>query len=138
MEREIRRMRLRKSWVCWIVLYSLYTSQSYLTEVILNWEKASIRSICKGICLISDRWRKTIALWMALCLWLVFPGSLRKQTEETMGSKPVSNSPPWPLHQFLPLVPALFEFLSDFLWWITVTWKNRPNNPFHCQITFLS
>jgi hypothetical protein len=36
---------------------------------------------------------------------LVVLGSLREQAEQARGGKPVSNIPPWPLHQ-LPL-PAL-------------------------------
>ena len=32
---------------------------------------------------------------------LVVLGSIRKQTEKTMGSKPVNSSPPWPLYQLL-------------------------------------
>jgi hypothetical protein len=41
---------------------------------------------------------------------LVVLGSIRKQTEHAMGSKPVSNIPPWPLHQLL--LPELLEFQS--------------------------
>jgi hypothetical protein len=33
---------------------------------------------------------------------LVVLGSIRKQAEQARGSKPVSNIPPWPLHQLLP------------------------------------
>jgi hypothetical protein len=33
---------------------------------------------------------------------LVVLGSIRKQAEQARGSKPVSSSPPWPLHQLLP------------------------------------
>jgi hypothetical protein len=33
---------------------------------------------------------------------LVVPGSVRKQAEQAMRSKPVSSTPPWPLHQLLP------------------------------------
>lgn len=32
---------------------------------------------------------------------LVVLGSIRKQAEQTRGSKPVRNIPPWPLHQLL-------------------------------------
>jgi hypothetical protein len=32
---------------------------------------------------------------------LVVLGSIRKQAEQAMGSKPVSSIPPWPLHQLL-------------------------------------
>ena len=41
---------------------------------------------------------------------LVVLGSIRKQTEQAKGSKPVSNIPPWPLHQLL--LPDLLEFQS--------------------------
>jgi len=41
---------------------------------------------------------------------LVVLGSIREQAEEARGSKPVSNIPPWPLHQLL--LPALCEFQS--------------------------
>jgi hypothetical protein len=36
--------------------------------------------------------------------------SIRKQAEQTRGSKPASNIPPWPLHQLL--LPDLLEFQS--------------------------
>jgi hypothetical protein len=41
---------------------------------------------------------------------LVVLGSIRKQAEQGRGSKPVSNIPPWPLHQLL--LPDLLEFQS--------------------------
>jgi hypothetical protein len=41
---------------------------------------------------------------------LVALGSIRKQVEQARGSKPVSNIPPWPLHQLL--LPDLLEFQS--------------------------
>ena len=41
-------------------------------------------------------------------------GSIRKQAEQAMGSKPVSNIPPWPLHQLV--FPDQLEFHPDFLW----------------------
>ena len=37
-------------------------------------------------------------------------GSIGKQAEQDRGSKPVSNIPPWPLHQLL--LPDLLEFQS--------------------------
>jgi hypothetical protein len=33
---------------------------------------------------------------------LVVLGSIRKQAETARGSKPVNNTPSWPLHQLLP------------------------------------
>jgi hypothetical protein len=41
---------------------------------------------------------------------LVVLGSIREQAEQARGSKPVSNFPPWPLHQLL--LPDLLEFQS--------------------------
>ena len=37
-------------------------------------------------------------------------GSIRKQAEQMRGNKPVSNIPPWPLHQLL--LPDLLESQS--------------------------
>jgi hypothetical protein len=41
---------------------------------------------------------------------LVVLGSIRKKAEQARESKPVSNIPPWPLHQLL--LPDLLEFQS--------------------------
>jgi hypothetical protein len=41
---------------------------------------------------------------------LVVLGSIRKQAEQTRGSRPVRNILPWPLHQLL--LPDLLEFQS--------------------------
>jgi hypothetical protein len=41
---------------------------------------------------------------------VVILGSIRKQAEQARGSKPVTNIPPWPLHQLL--LPDLLEFQS--------------------------
>jgi hypothetical protein len=41
---------------------------------------------------------------------LVVWGSIREQAGQARGSKPVSNIPPWPLHQLL--LPDLLEFQS--------------------------
>jgi hypothetical protein len=41
---------------------------------------------------------------------LVVLGSIRMQAEQARGSKPISNIPPWPLHQLL--LPDLLEFQS--------------------------
>jgi hypothetical protein len=45
---------------------------------------------------------------------LVVLGSIREQTEQARGSKPVSNIPPWLLHQLL--LPDLLKFKSCILW----------------------
>ena len=39
---------------------------------------------------------------------LVVLDSIREQAEQARGSKPVSNTPPWPLHQLL--LPNLLDF----------------------------
>jgi hypothetical protein len=41
---------------------------------------------------------------------IIVLGSIREQAEQARGSKPVSNIPPWPLHQLL--LPDLLEFQS--------------------------
>jgi hypothetical protein len=41
---------------------------------------------------------------------VVVLGPIRMHAEQTRGSKPVSNIPPWPLHQLL--LPDLLEFQS--------------------------
>ena len=41
---------------------------------------------------------------------LVVLGSIREQSEQARGGKPVKNIPPWPLHQLL--LPDLLEFQS--------------------------
>ena len=41
---------------------------------------------------------------------LLVLGSVRKQAEQGRGSKPVSSTPSWPLHQLLP--PDLLELQS--------------------------
>jgi hypothetical protein len=44
---------------------------------------------------------------------LIVLGFIREQAEQAMGSKPVKNIPPWPLHQLL--LPDLLEFQSWLL-----------------------
>jgi hypothetical protein len=47
----------------------------------------------------------------AHCGWChPWAGSIREQAEQARRSKPVSNIPPWPLHQLL--LPDLLEFQS--------------------------
>jgi hypothetical protein len=41
---------------------------------------------------------------------LVVLGSIRELAEQARGGKPVSNIPPWPLHQLL--LPDLLDFQS--------------------------
>jgi hypothetical protein len=68
---------------------------------------------------------------------LVVLGSIRKQTEQAMGSKPVSSTPPWPLHQLLLQVPVLLEFLTSFADIHTTLQTCKPNKPFPPQLPLL-
>ena len=43
--------------------------------------------------------------------WMAVLGFIRKQAEQSRGSKPVSYISPWPLHQLL--LPNLLEFQSS-------------------------
>ena len=61
-----------------------------------------------GIFSISDQVGR--ALVGGTTFGLVLLGSIREQAEQARGSKPVSNIPPWPLHQLL--LPDLLEFQS--------------------------
>jgi hypothetical protein len=45
---------------------------------------------------------------------LVILDSIRKQAEKARGNRPISNIPPWPLHQLL--LPDLLSSIPDFLW----------------------
>ena len=42
----------------------------------------------------------------------VVMGSIKRQAEQAMGSKPGSSTAPWPLYRSFFQVPALLEFLS--------------------------
>lgn len=50
-------------------------------------------------------------------------GTLRKQAEQALGSKPVSNVPPRPLLQFLPRLP----FVKDYRYKPNL--KNQLSSP---------
>jgi hypothetical protein len=69
---------------------------------------------------------------------LVVLGSVRKQAEKAMKSKPLSSTPPWPLHQQLPpgscpvWVPVLNPF-TDEQQCGNVTW----NQPFLLQVALI-
>jgi hypothetical protein len=56
----------------------------------------SVQTVGKplDIFLISDQWRRVKSTVGGAIPRL---GSLRKQTEQPMGSKPVGSTPPWPL-----------------------------------------
>lgn len=52
--------------------------------------------------LINDWFRRAQPAVSSAAPGQVVLGWIRKQTEQTTESKPVSNTPPWPLLQFLP------------------------------------
>lgn len=68
-------------------------------------------------------------------LELVILGAIRKQAEKVTRSKPASSTPPWPLYQFLPWVPALSS-LNDSLH--TVRWNKAFLLKLLCSMVFLS
>jgi hypothetical protein len=90
------------------------TSWSYHRGMGLPWGNASMRSSCKDFSQLVIKGERApvggaIPGQVAL-------GSIRKQSEKARGSKPVSSTPPWPLHQLLPpsscpvWVPGLTSF----------------------------
>lgn len=108
--------------MCW--LYQLVKSSSHQWGGILNWEHTSLRLGCR------QAWRACFLLvinvggpsqLVGAILGLEDLSSIRKQAEDAMGSKPVSSSHPWPLHQLLPQrscpawVLALTIFDSELL-----------------------
>ena len=57
----------------------------------------------KGIFFVSDWWKRaSLPIVGGATPGLVVLGSIRKEAEQAVKSKPVSNIPPWPLHQLLP------------------------------------
>jgi hypothetical protein len=58
--------------------------------------------------------------------WAGILGAIRKQTEQATRSKPVSSTPPWPVHQLLLQVSALCEFLRLLL---AMTFYHSNTNP---------
>ena len=67
-----------------------------------------MRSNCKAFSqLVTKRERPLVG---GAIFGLVVLGSIIEQAEQARGSKPVSNIPPWPLHQLL--LSDLLEFRS--------------------------
>jgi hypothetical protein len=65
---------------------------------------------------------------------LVVLGSIREQTKQVLKSKPVSNTPAWPLHHAgsYPVgVPVLTAFNAGLQ-----MWEYKPNKPFSPQVAF--
>jgi hypothetical protein len=69
---------------------------------------ASMRSSCKAFSQLAIQGGGSLV--GGAISGLVVLGSIRKQAEQARGSKPVSNIPPWHLHQLL--LPDLLEFQS--------------------------
>jgi hypothetical protein len=85
-----------------------------------------MRSSCKAFFSISDQWGR--AHVGGAIPGLIVLGSMRRQAEQAMESKPVSNIPPWPLHQLL--LPGLLEFQSL----LPLVMNCKPNKPFPPQL----
>jgi hypothetical protein len=96
-------------WLC----VSTWHSWSYHRERSFSWGSASMRAFSQ---LVSDQGERAHCGWDHL--WAGCLGSIREQAEQARGSKPVSNIPPWPLHQLL--LPDLLEFQS----WLSLVMKS--------------
>jgi hypothetical protein len=102
---------------------------SYHRERSFSWGNASMRSSCGAFSqLVIKGWGPLVGGTIS---GLVVLDSIREQAEQTRGSKPVSNIPPWPLHQLL--LPDLVEFQSWLPGWWTAMWKCKQNKPFPPQ-----
>ena len=84
------------------------TGWSYHRERSFSWGSASMSSICGAFSQLVIKGGRT--LMGGTISGLVFLGSLREQTEQARGSKPVRIISPWPLHQLLH--PTLLFFQS--------------------------
>jgi hypothetical protein len=91
------------SFVC-----QLDTGWSYHRERTFSWGSASIRSSCGTFSELVIKGEKPLV--GETISGLIVLGPIREQAEQARGSKPVSNIPPWPLHQLL--FPYLLEFQS--------------------------
>jgi hypothetical protein len=69
-----------------------------------------MRSSCEALSQLVIKGRRAHCEWCHP--WAGGPGFYKK-AEQARGSKPVSNIPPWPLHQLLP--PAFCVFHGGFL-----------------------
>jgi hypothetical protein len=90
----------------------LDTSWSYHRERNFSWGNASMRSSCRVFSQLVIKVGEPLV--SGTISGLVVLGFIRKQAEQSRGSKPVSNIPPRPLHQLL--LPDLLEFQSCLLW----------------------
>jgi hypothetical protein len=90
---------------------------NYHRERSFSWASASMRSCCGAFSRLMIKGKA--ALVGGAIPGLVVLGCIRKQAEQARGSKPVSNIPPWPLHQLL--LPDLLEFQS----WLPLVRKSN-------------
>jgi hypothetical protein len=89
-------------------LYQLDTCWSYHRERSFSWGNASMRSSCGAFSQLVIKEGGPLVGGTIPGLGVL--GSIRKQAEQSRGSKTVKNIPPWPLHQLL--LPDLLEFQS--------------------------
>jgi hypothetical protein len=90
----------------------LDTGWSYYRERSFSWGSASMRSSCGAFSQLVIKGERPLVSGTISGLGVL--GSIREQAEQARGSKPVSNIPPWPLHQLL--LPDLLEFQFCILW----------------------
>jgi hypothetical protein len=95
-------------WCTGWFLCQLDTGWSYHRETSFSWGSASMRSSCKAFSQLVIKWGGPLV--GGTISGMVVLGSIRGQAGQARGSKPVSNIPPWPLHQLL--LPDLLEFQS--------------------------
>jgi hypothetical protein len=84
------------------------TGWSYHRERSFSWGSASLRSSCGAFSQLVIKGRGSLV--GGTISGPVVLGSIREQAEQARGSRPVSNIPPWLLHQLL--LPDLPEFQS--------------------------
>ena len=91
----------------WLALCQLDKGWSYHFRS-FSWGSASMRFSCKAFSqlVIKEGGSLVGGTISGLVVW----GFIRKQAEQARKSKPVSNIPPWPLHQLL--LSDLLEFQS--------------------------
>jgi hypothetical protein len=109
---------------------STWHSWSYHRERSFSWGNASLRSNCKAFSQLVIKGERPLV--GGTISGLVVLGSIREQAEQSRGSKPVRNIPPWPLHQLL--LPDLLDFQSWLFLVITAVWKCKLNKPFPPQL----
>lgn len=66
-----------------------------------------------GMFLIRDRQERALFTVGNAIPGLVVLGYITKQAEQAMGDKPVSSTPPWPLHQLLPALCMFLQYKEE-------------------------